>query len=233
MDKKAALLILDGLLMTRTRSGPDAIGSGPSPEFCQPLSGPLIEQPQQEETPAELPGRYGVLDLETKRSAAEVGGWHRAERMGVSVAVLYDSGQDRYCTYLEQDIPALLDHLKEFDLLVGFNIKRFDNRVLSAYTSFDLTTLPLLDILEEITTRLGYRLSLDRLAEHTLGEKKSANGLQALQWYKQGRIEDIVAYCRKDVEITRGLFLFGARTGYLLFSNKAGKVVRLPVHFSW
>jgi DEAD/DEAH box helicase domain-containing protein len=33
------------------------------------------------------------------------------------------------------------------------------------------------------------------------------------------------------VEITRDLFLFGLRERYLLFRNKAGSVVRLPVDF--
>ena len=42
------------------------------------------------------PVRFGVFDVETKRSAAEVGGWHKAEKMGISIAVLYDSGPDEY-----------------------------------------------------------------------------------------------------------------------------------------
>ena len=117
-------------------------------------------------------------------------------------------------------------------LVVGFNNKRFDNRVLSAYSVFNLESLPTLDIMEITTNRLGYRLSLDRLAEHTLGVKKSANGLLALQWYKEGRIDEIISYCRQDVKITRDLFLFGLENRYLLFQNKAGSVVRLPVDFS-
>ena len=111
-------------------------------------------------------------------------------------------------------------------------IKRFDNRVLSAYTVFKLDSLPTMDIMEVITDRLGYRLSLDRLAEHTLGIKKSANGLMALQWFKEGRIDEIIHYCQQDVKITRDLFLFGLKNRYLLFQNKAGSVVRLPVDFS-
>ena len=116
--------------------------------------------------------------------------------------------------------------------VVGFNNKRFDNRVLSAYTVFNLDSLPTLDIMEVITNRLGYRLSLDRLAEHTLGIKKSANGLMALQWFKEGKFDEIIHYCRQDVRITRDIFLFGLKNSYLLFQNKAGSVVRLPIDFS-
>ncbi len=176
--------------------------------------------------------RFGVFDLETKRSAAEVGGWHNAARMGISVAVLYDSRSGSFHTYWEKDIPRMVDHLKELDLVVGFNNKRFDNKVLSAYTMFNLHSLPTLDILDVIHQRLGYRLSLDRLAEHTLGVKKSADGLLALQWFKEGRLEEIRQYCRDDVRITRDLFLFGLQNHHLLFQNKTGNVVRLPIDFS-
>ena len=177
-----------------------------------------------------LPARYGVFDLETKFSAQEVGGWNRADRMGMSVGVVYDSQLDGYTTYLEEDIAEMIEHLHCLDLVIGFNNKRFDNQVLSAYTGCDLYRLPTLDILEEVYRRLSYRLSLDRLAEHTLGHRKSADGLQALQWYKEGKISEIVSYCKKDVELTRNLFLHELEHGYLLFRNKAGSIVRLPLH---
>ena len=148
------------------------------------------------------------------------------------MAILYDSAADNFKTYLENDIPDLIKDLQSFELVIGFNNKRFDNQVLSAYSEFNLASLPTLDIMEVITNRLGYRLSLDRLAEHTLGVKKSANGLLALQWYKEGRIDEIISYCRHDVKITRDLFLFGLENSYLLFQNKAGSIVRLPVDFS-
>jgi DEAD/DEAH box helicase domain-containing protein len=176
-----------------------------------------------------LPDKFGVFDLETIRSAEEVGGWNRAEMMGVSVGVVYDSVHDSYFTYLEDEMAQLVDHLTQFELVVGFNNKRFDNRVLSAYTKINLYSLPTLDILEEIHNYLGYRLSLNRLAEHTLGVQKTGDGLQALQWYKEGKIDLIARYCKKDVEITKNLFLTGLDQGYYLFANKAKQLVRLPL----
>lgn len=179
-----------------------------------------------------LPQRYGVFDLETRFSAAEVGGWHRAEKMEISVGVVYDSVLDGYVTYLENEIDQLVDHLKQLDLIVGFNNKRFDNRVLSAYTTTNLARLPTLDLLEEVTQYLGYRLSLNRLAEQTLGVQKSGDGLQALRWYKEGNLAMLRKYCRKDVDITRRLLLHALEQGFLLFRNKAGKTVRLPMDMS-
>jgi len=227
IDKQSALEILTALLSSKTAASENRreISVTPPSEF-------RTSGPEKKIARRKPPARYGVFDVETQRSAADVGGWHRADRMGVSVAVLYDSVSDNFKTYLERDIPELIRDLQTFELVVGFNNKRFDNRVLSAYSVFNLSSLPTLDIMEVIANRLGYRLSLDRLAEHTLGVKKSANGLMALQWYKDGRIEDIINYCRQDVKITRDLFLFGLENRYLLFQNKAGTVVRLPVDFS-
>ena len=178
---------------------------------------------------AALPTHYGVFDLETKYSAQEVGGWHLAHKMGISVAVVYDSLLADFVTYLEGDVDRLLDHLFRLELVVGFNNRRFDNSVLAGYTNRNLNKMVVLDILEVIKSRLGYRLSLNKLAQCTLGSKKSVDGLQALKWYKEGKIEKIRHYCKKDVAITRDLMFFGLEKGYFLFQNKAGKTVRLPV----
>ncbi|MBG0778092.1 MAG: DUF1998 domain-containing protein [Desulfovibrionaceae bacterium] len=174
---------------------------------------------------------YGVLDIETQRSAQEVGGWNRADKMGVSCAVLYDSHTGEFHTYLEDQLDALFSHLTRLDLVIGFNIRRFDYKVLSAYTRYNLQELPTLDLLLHVYERLGYRLSLDHLAQATLGAQKSADGLQALAWWKEGRIDEIVAYCKQDVAVTRDLYLYGKTHHHLLFTNKAGQTVRLPV--SW
>jgi DEAD/DEAH box helicase domain-containing protein len=172
-----------------------------------------------------------VLDLETRRSAQEVGGWHRADLMGVSCVVVYDSASGDFRDYLQEDVPRLVGDLVEFDLVVGFNILRFDYAVLSGLSRFDFSSLPTLDLLGSIHEFLGYRLSLDHLARETLGAAKSASGIEALTWWKQGRIADIIAYCRQDVAVTRDLYLFGLRHGHLIFRNKAEKTVRLPVNW--
>jgi DEAD/DEAH box helicase domain-containing protein len=86
-----------------------------------------------------------------------------------------------------------------------------------------------LDILEEIKNYLGFRLSLSHLASVTLGTAKTADGLQALRWWKQGRILEIIEYCRHDVKITRDLYRYGQNKGHLLYLNKAQKKIRIPV----
>ena len=175
--------------------------------------------------------KYAVLDLETRRSAKEVGGWNRAEKMGVSCVVVYDSITDRYTEYMQGDIDFLFQDLKEFDLVIGFNIIKFDYKVLSGLSRFDFCSLPTLDLLLKIHERLGYRLSLDRLATQTLGTSKSADGLMALKWWKEGKIDKILHYCRQDVKLTKDLYLYGKKNRFLVFKNKAGNRVRIPVEW--
>ena len=182
-------------------------------------------------TPAAPPARYMVLDVETRRSAAEVGGWHRADRMGVSIAVLYDAADDTYHAYRQEELPAMFTRMAEADVLVGFNSLRFDYNVLQPFCAEPLAALPSLDLLTRITERLSYRVSLDNLGQATFDEPKSADGLQALRWWQEGKLAEITAYCRKDVELTRRLYLHGLAQGYVLFRNKAGQRVRVPVDF--
>jgi len=235
ISKEAACFVLDAL---RTAS----------PETFQPLA--LAEEipsstssnceqrdnsekgdAMADETPREarpLPV-YGVLDVETRRSAQEVGGWHRADRMGVSVAVLYDSRDDAFHAYTEERIPELAERLAGLELVVGFNISRFDYKVLGGVHAFDWSGLPTLDMLDAVRTRLGYRLSLESLGSVTLNAPKTADGLQALAWWQEGRLDLITRYCQSDVAITRDLFLYGRERGHLLFRNKHGQIVQVKV----
>jgi DEAD/DEAH box helicase domain-containing protein len=175
--------------------------------------------------------RYGVLDIETRRSAAEVGGWNRAGKMGVSCAVLYDSGSGQFHDYSQDQVEDLCLHLAQLDRVVGFNLIRFDYKVLGGLCDFDFHGLPTLDILVKIHETLGYRLSLDHLAQNTLGAQKSADGLMALQWWQEGQLDKIIEYCTQDVRVTRDLYRFGRENRFLVFKNKAGSQVRVPV--SW
>lgn len=187
--------------------------------------------PEQSFTPAKPPPGYVVFDVETRRGAAEVGGWHKAYKMGVSVAVLYDGRSDSFFSYSEEELPEMLARMAAAEAVVGFNSIRFDYRVLQPFARGQLAGLRSIDLLKRIHERSNLRISLDNLARATLGAPKSASGLQALKWWQEGEIEKIASYCRKDVELTRDLYLFGLQNGYLLYASKAGATVRVPVDF--
>ena len=220
IDKAAAVFILEQLMSSPAPQIPKSNVVANQDKPLSPVFSLKNAQPKL---------HYGVFDLETQLSAAEVGGWHRADLMKISCAVLYDSKKDRYFDYLENQIPRFVEHLQALDLVIGFNIKRFDYQVLRGYTDFDFMKLANLDILEEVKNQLGFRLSLDHLASATLNARKSADGLQALRWWQEGRILEIIAYCRHDVKLTRDLYRYGRDKGYLIFEDKSNRKVRIPV----
>jgi DEAD/DEAH box helicase domain-containing protein len=210
------------------KDAPKAESGAPDATRIETPGTPVEALPPHQKLP-EPEGTVMVLDVETRRSAKEVGGWHRADRMGVSVAVLWDG--ERHCSFRQEELPEMFKKLGEAGLVVGFNTLRFDYNVLQPFTSMDLRSLPSLDMLVAVRKRLAYPVSLGNLATATLGVPKSADGTKALQWWKEGRIEEIAAYCQVDVELTRRLYEFGHENGHLLFTNKAGAKVRVPV--SW
>jgi DEAD/DEAH box helicase domain-containing protein len=176
--------------------------------------------------------RLAFFDLETQRSAEEVGGWHNAHLMRVAVAVVYDTATSRYETFGEDHVAELLARLDDADLVVGFNVRRFDYAVLRGYTDRDPNELPTFDLLEDVHRRVGFRLPLGHLAQETLGLPKSADGLQSLAWWRAGERERVADYCRRDVEILRALFEHGVQHGHLRFRTRDGALVRLPARWS-
>jgi DEAD/DEAH box helicase domain-containing protein len=235
MDKKGAIFLFERLEEQAGRDAIDIIDNRATEQISGLPDAQSGLRKSQNKNPAgaglQAPDafHFGVLDLETQRSAAEVGGWHRADQMRVSCGILYDSRKDTFIEYLEDQIMQLIEDLQNIDLIVGFNIKRFDYLVLKGYSNFDFSTLNTLDILEDIHTYLGFRLSLAHLALETLGATKQADGLQALRWWKEGRIRDIIDYCKMDVQLTRDLYLFGRTNGHLIFCNRDQKRIRIPV----
>lgn len=166
-----------------------------------------------------------LFDIETMRSAAEVGGWNKAHRMGIALAVVCHLEEGRFETFLEPRVGELAATLKAAGLVIGFNSRRFDYAVLSGYTGEDYSrTLPTLDLLDTMVERLGRRVSLDHLTKETLGAGKTADGLQSLQWVKEGRFDLIEAYCRRDVELLRDLYLYGRREGHVWIADRTGRV---------
>ena len=162
------------------------------------------------------------FDLETQRSSDDVGGWGHIADMGLSVAVTFSTAENRYHVYTEDNVQELIQELLDADLVVGFNVLRFDYVVLSAYTDFPLHELPTLDMLAYIYRRLGFRISLDDLARVNLGISKSGHGLQAIAWWNEGNVDAIIEYCRQDVTITKELYELGRALGFLRYQRRAG-----------
>lgn len=173
-----------------------------------------------------------VFDLETKFLSHEVGGWDYIRDMRMSVAVTYCVERGEFTTYYEQDVEALIAALNAADLVIGFNILRFDYEVLRGYTLLpvreDKTTL---DLMIPLSQALGYRPRLDDLAAATLGIGKLGNGLDAVRWFREGNLEQLTAYCKQDVQVTYDLYRFGKEHGYVLVHDRYMGDRRVPVNW--
>lgn len=155
-----------------------------------------------------------VLDVETQKLVQEVGGWDHVDKLGISVACAYDSKTDQFLTFRENELKALID-LCEDRLLVGYNIRGFDLAVMAPY-GLDPKRVDCFDIMYDLEalTRQRY-LKLDHVARGTLGTGKSADGLQAVEWWRAGQVQKIIDYCLQDVRVTRDVFQFGRQNGFV------------------
>jgi hypothetical protein len=171
------------------------------------------------------------FDLETQKSAAEVGGWDKIRDMRMSVGVTYSTARGAYEIYGEDRVNDLIDEIMKADLVVGFNHIRFDYEVLHGYTILDLAQAPSLDLMLDLQKVLSHRISLDAVATATLGSEKTAEGLQAIEWFKQKEFMKIAEYCCFDVKITKLVHEYGSACKQVFYHNKFG--TKMSVEVDW
>ena len=230
LDKAGCIHLLEIFCGRRTLEL--AVTQEGEPDSEPPIFASWEEEGSKEPVTEDTGPHIVVFDLETQLSAAEVGGWNKTFLMRMSVGIVWDSRKDDYQIYHEKDVDQLIEHLQSADLIVGFNIVGFDYSVLRGYTNFDFRQLNTLDIIKEVYAYLRYRVSLDALATATLNSPKSADGLQALQWFKEGRMDLIEKYCSQDVKVTRDLYRYGIEHGHLLFDRKEEGRMRIQVNWN-
>jgi DEAD/DEAH box helicase domain-containing protein len=171
------------------------------------------------------------FDLETQKSAEEVGGWNNIRDMRMSVGVTFSTARGDYKIYGEPQVNALIEELRRADLVVGFNVLRFDYEVLRGHNDFfdpEQEKVPTLDMLVELCKSLAFRLSLDSIATASLGVEKTSEGLQAIRWYREGKLLEIAEYCCYDVKITKLVHEYGLQHRQVYYTNKFGKKLAVP-----
>jgi DEAD/DEAH box helicase domain-containing protein len=170
------------------------------------------------------------FDLETQNLLQDVGGRAGIERLRLSCGVTFSTERDDFAVYWEKDAPALIEELKSADRVIGFNLVGFDYPVLRPYApGFNFASIRTLDLLHDIHRTLGFRLSLDSIAEASLGATKSADGLKAVEWFRMGELEKVAEYCKVDVDITRQVYEFGRDNGFVHYRSKLGSKLKVAV----
>ena len=172
---------------------------------------------------------YVVIDVETQKGFNEVDR-KKLHLLKVSVACLYDSHTNQYLSFEEKEMLKFEDYLKKADLVVGFNVRDFDLEVLAPYLISPVKSFPVLDLLVEFEKVRGHRISLQSVAQATLGESKSGSGLDAIKYYAEGRMDELKKYCLDDVRITRDVYLYALKHGKVhFFSNRDYQKYEVPM----
>ena len=174
--------------------------------------------------------RKVVFDIETKNIFSDVGK-HDPTLLDIAVIAIYDSENDSYSTYTEEELGKLWPILERTDMLIGYYSDKFDLPLLNKYYSGDLSKIKSLDILKEIRAQYGRGMRLDQIAEGTLGRKKSGNGLEATQWWRKGEVEKVKNYCIDDVKITKEIYDFARANNKLIFKEN-GKLHEIKLDTS-
>ena len=172
-----------------------------------------------------------VVDLETQNLVQDVGGWGNIDKLKISVACAFDSKTNEYLVFRENEIEKLND-LCEQRLIIGYNIRGFDLIILQAY-GLNLEKLDVFDIMYDVQTLTRQKyLKLETLAQGTLNTGKSADGLMAVEWWKTGEMDKIIEYCKQDVQVTKDIFEYGRRNGFIKLRRADGSNPEVRVNWS-
>lgn len=178
-----------------------------------------------------MAGKEVVLDIETANTFQEVGAYDHS-KLVISVIGCYFYENDEYKAYEVHELAELWPRLERADRIIGFNTLGFDLPVMNNYYPGDLKTFCNLDLMAEVEKALGHRMKLDDLASASLGHGKTGHGLQAVEWWKQGKKEEVKKYCLDDVRVTKELYEYGLKYKALAYEDRLGGRKGIPVDFS-
>lgn len=166
-----------------------------------------------------------VFDIET------IGDIKDQKNMKVTVVSIYEYETDSYKSFEESELSELWPIFEKAERLIGYNSEHFDTPILNKYYAGDLFNFPQLDLLKVIKESSGKRFKLDDVAKATLQIQKSADGLQAMEWFKEGKIDKIKEYCEQDVKVTKEIYEFGKKNRMLYYPTLTGDLMPIAVNF--
>lgn len=160
-----------------------------------------------------------TFDIETEGVFQTNGDFSTLE---LTVLGVHESESGTLTGFYKNELHKAWPLFESADIIVGYNSEHFDIPILNKYYAGDLTAMRSVDLLKEVKNVLGRRLKLDNLAEATLGKGKSGDGLEAVEWWKQGLHEKVRDYCLMDVEITYKLYEHAKKHGSVKYRDYDG-----------
>ncbi len=187
--------------------------------------------------------RYNVivLDCEIKKLIPEKGKenltgyeyckkWTDFMGMGLSCCCVYDFKHDTYHVFLEDNLDELQALVDRRTLVIGHNIKTFDNLLLAA-NGVIVPPDKTWDSLCESWSALGMpevytkgstpsNLKLSDFARCNLtGQTQQGHGSAAPKLFQNGNMGSLLNYCLQDVKDSVSLLKIILRTGQLINPN--------------
>jgi uncharacterized protein YprB with RNaseH-like and TPR domain len=183
-----------------------------------------------------------IFDLETQKFFDDIGSFD-PQKLGVSIVSLYfrkidenyNELEGRMLSFWENNIKDSWEYFKNANRITGFNSKRFDIQVLKPYLP-EITRLPHFDILEHIKEANGKRVSLQKVAQGTLGDTKADDPVNAIiYWQKrdQESLNKLKYYCEEDVRLTKEIYDYGLKFKKLKFIDYWNTLREINVDFSY
>src|SRR3989344_4858774 len=169
-----------------------------------------------------------TLDIETTSAAS---GIMDPAAMELSLIGIHDSSTGLFDSFLKEDLTRLWPILEPADILLGDNSDQFNIPILNRSYSGDLARVRSIDLLSEIRNSLGRRLKLASVAQATLGIGKSGSGLDAVKWWAEGDVEKVRKYCLMDVAITKDIYEYALKNGFVYYSD-FGEKKKIPLDTS-
>lgn len=167
-----------------------------------------------------------VLDIET------IGDIKDFNNLKITVVSIYEYETDKYTSFEEHELGDLWPILEKAERTIGYNSEHFDMPILNKYYAGDLLSFPHLDLLKVIKDTNGKRYKLDDVAKATLENTvKSADGLEAMKWWEEGRKEDVKRYCEQDVKVTKEVYEYGRKNRMLYIQDLTGGLQPIGVNF--
>lgn len=170
-----------------------------------------------------------VFDVETQNTFRDVN--NDTRKLKVSVASAYDYQKGRVFSFFENELSQLFQLFEQASLLIGFNSQSFDLVVLNQYYVGDLFKFPHFDILDDVKAQSGHRYPLDDLVKATLNKGKTGHGLQAINFFREGRLKELKQYCEDDVMLTKELLDYGVQNHHVYLPTAISRV-KLAVNWA-
>ena len=188
--------------------------------------------PQPSAKAAAQAGDVLILGLETREDRLTCTQPSKVHTLGLAMAVTYSFRTSSFTAWRSEYINDLVRALLAAKLVVGYNPHGFEYKILGPYTGRNLSRVPTVDLLLEITKAVGKKLPFDLITGPTLSRPWSADRSQASSHFKNGEVRQVAALCTEGVKVVRDLFLRVAEQGKVLIQtapNEPPKAVEVDL----